>query len=115
MEYYSKQISKLIEELGRLPGIGAKTAGRLAFHIINMPEESVEALKEELQTNVEKAEADLNAVYADQELSRQTAQYNYDSSIAYGSYASLEYDNTIKNLQDAVVKDAQCYLKSLES
>jgi len=39
MEYYSKQISKLIEELGRLPGIGAKTAGRLAFHIINMPEE----------------------------------------------------------------------------
>lgn len=41
MEYYSSHISKLIEELSRLPGIGAKTAGRLAFHIINMPEEQV--------------------------------------------------------------------------
>ena len=44
MEYYSKHISKLIEELGRLPGIGAKSAGRLAFHIISMPKEQVESL-----------------------------------------------------------------------
>ena len=44
MEYYSKQISKLIEEFGRLPGIGSKTAARLAFHVINMPEEHVQAL-----------------------------------------------------------------------
>ncbi|MCI8454825.1 MAG: recombination protein RecR [Lachnospiraceae bacterium] len=44
MDYYSSQISKLIEELSRLPGIGAKTAQRLAFHIINLPEEQVERL-----------------------------------------------------------------------
>jgi recombination protein RecR len=44
MDYYSSQISKLIEELSRLPGIGAKTAQRLAFHIINMPEEQVKNL-----------------------------------------------------------------------
>ena len=44
MDYYSSQISKLIEELSRLPGIGAKSAGRLAFHIINMPKEQVEQL-----------------------------------------------------------------------
>lgn len=44
MEYYSSQISKLIEELSRLPGIGAKSAQRLAFHIINMPEEQVAKL-----------------------------------------------------------------------
>ncbi|ABX40438.1 recombination mediator RecR [Lachnoclostridium phytofermentans] len=44
MDYYSTQISKLIEELGRLPGIGAKSAQRLAFHIINMPKEQVEHL-----------------------------------------------------------------------
>lgn len=44
MEYYSKQISKLIEEFGRLPGIGSKTAARLAFHVIGMPEEHVESL-----------------------------------------------------------------------
>ena len=44
MDYYSSQISKLIEELGRLPGIGAKSAQRLAFHIIHMPQEQVEKL-----------------------------------------------------------------------
>ncbi len=44
MEYYSGQITKLIEELSRLPGIGAKSAQRLAFHIINMPEEQVDRL-----------------------------------------------------------------------
>ena len=44
MEYYSSHISKLIEELGRLPGIGPKSAQRLAFHIVNMPSEQVEAL-----------------------------------------------------------------------
>ena len=44
VDYYSIQISKLIEELGRLPGIGSKSAQRLAFHIINMPKEQVERL-----------------------------------------------------------------------
>ena len=44
MEFYSNEISKLIEELSFLPGIGAKSAQRLAFHIINMPEDEVEAL-----------------------------------------------------------------------
>lgn len=44
MEYFSREISKLIEELSSLPGVGAKTAQRLAFYIINMPEESVTSL-----------------------------------------------------------------------
>ena len=44
MDYYSSQISKLIEQLSRLPGIGAKTAQRLAFHMINMPLDQVEEL-----------------------------------------------------------------------
>lgn len=44
MDYYSSQITKLIEELSSLPGIGAKSAQRLAFHIINMPKERVERL-----------------------------------------------------------------------
>ncbi|WP_343210186.1 recombination mediator RecR [Anaerolentibacter hominis] len=44
MDYYSNQIGKLIECLGRLPGIGNKSAQRLAFHIINMPEEQVKEL-----------------------------------------------------------------------
>lgn len=44
MDYYSSQITKLIEELSKLPGIGNKSAQRLAFHIINMPSEQVENL-----------------------------------------------------------------------
>ena len=44
MDYYSSQISKLIEELSKLPGVGAKSAQRLAFHIINMPKEQVDEL-----------------------------------------------------------------------
>lgn len=34
----------MIDELSKLPGIGAKSAQRLAFHIINMPQEQVERL-----------------------------------------------------------------------
>jgi len=44
MNYYSSQIQSLIEELSRLPGIGPKSAQRLAFHIINMPKDQVERL-----------------------------------------------------------------------
>ena len=41
MDYYSSQISKLIEEFASLPGIGAKSAQRLAFHMINLPADRV--------------------------------------------------------------------------
>lgn len=50
MNYYSTSVTALIEELRRLPGIGTKSAQRLAFHIINMPEEHVEHLAETLVT-----------------------------------------------------------------
>ena len=50
MDYYSTQVTNLIEELRRLPGIGTKSAQRLAFHIINMPEEHVEHFAEVLVT-----------------------------------------------------------------
>ncbi|MGL5436584.1 MAG: recombination mediator RecR [Lachnospiraceae bacterium] len=46
MDYYSSQITKLIEELSKLPGVGAKSAQRLAFHIINMPQEQVTGLSD---------------------------------------------------------------------
>ena len=44
MDYYSSKITALIEELSRLPGIGAKSAQRLAFHVVNMPEDKVKHL-----------------------------------------------------------------------
>ena len=48
MDYFSDHISKLIGELEKLPGIGPKSASRLAFHIIDMPVEDVEALDSSL-------------------------------------------------------------------
>ncbi|MBQ6104950.1 MAG: recombination protein RecR [Lachnospiraceae bacterium] len=48
MEYYSDHISKLIAELGHLPGIGTKSAQRLAFFLINQPKEQVEKLTESI-------------------------------------------------------------------
>lgn len=55
MELYSGYIGKLIEELEKLPGIGAKSAQRMAFHIINLPPERVKRLADtmvEAKSNV---------------------------------------------------------------
>nr|WP_330373646.1 recombination mediator RecR [Niameybacter massiliensis] len=42
--YYGNKMISLIEELSRLPGIGAKSAQRLAFHIISLPKDKVQQL-----------------------------------------------------------------------
>jgi len=65
-----------------------------------LEEDSVTELEEELQSNVEKAKADLEAVEADQTLSRQQAKYTYDSSTAYSSYIDTEYSTTLQELQN---------------
>lgn len=46
MDYYGSQINTLIRQLSALPGIGGKSAQRLAFHIVNMPEEQVKQLSD---------------------------------------------------------------------
>ena len=42
-------LTKLIEQLQRLPGIGAKSAQRLAFHILKTPREDVEKLADAMR------------------------------------------------------------------
>ena len=44
MKYYAKALTKLTGELGKLPGIGGKSAQRLAFHILGMTDEQAEGL-----------------------------------------------------------------------
>lgn len=44
MDLYSGHMNKLIEELAGLPGIGSKSAQRLAFHLMNMPADKVKHL-----------------------------------------------------------------------
>ena len=50
MNYYSDSINNLIEEMASLPGIGPKSAQRLAFHILNLPESRVEHLANTILT-----------------------------------------------------------------
>lgn len=44
MDFFSEQITNLMEQLSYLPGIGSKSAQRLTFYILNMPEEKVKSL-----------------------------------------------------------------------
>ena len=39
MQVYARPVARLIDELSKLPGIGPKTAQRLAFHLLNAPAE----------------------------------------------------------------------------
>ena len=48
MGFYPKAIERLVTELGKLPGIGEKTAQRLAFHLIEAPAEEIEGLSNAL-------------------------------------------------------------------
>ena len=54
MDVYSSQITTLVEQLSRLPGIGAKSAQRLAFHILNMPEDQVASLSQAMTSASDK-------------------------------------------------------------
>ncbi len=47
---YAQPLQRLIEELKRIPGIGAKTAQRIAFHVIGLPQEDAERLAEAIRT-----------------------------------------------------------------
>lgn len=44
MDHYAKPLTRLINELGRLPGIGGKTAQRLAFHILSLPDDEARSI-----------------------------------------------------------------------
>ncbi len=48
MKYYAKPLSRLIAELSKLPGIGGKTAQRLAFHILSLSDEEARSLADSI-------------------------------------------------------------------
>ena len=54
MSSYPKTLERLVQELAKLPGIGEKTAQRLAFHIINLPQDEVLNLAQTLTSAKEK-------------------------------------------------------------
>ena len=46
MEYFPAALQNLADQFARLPGIGGKTAQRLAFHVLGLPEEDAKAFAE---------------------------------------------------------------------
>ena len=54
MNYYAKPLNKLIKELSRLPGIGGKTAQRLALHILSVDDREAFALTDAIREAKEK-------------------------------------------------------------
>jgi len=54
MEYYAAPVARLIEEFSKLPGIGRKTAQRLAFHVLNMRKEDAQNLSNAILEAIEK-------------------------------------------------------------
>ena len=43
MEYFPPALEKMVEQFARLPGIGHKTAQRLAFFVLSLPEGEAES------------------------------------------------------------------------
>jgi len=54
MRFVAEPIARLIEELNKLPGIGPKSAQRLAYHLLRSPDEEAKALAEAILTLKEK-------------------------------------------------------------
>ena len=50
MQYLPPAMEKLVEQFARLPGIGGKTAQRLAFHVLSLPEEEAQAFADAIVT-----------------------------------------------------------------
>ena len=44
MEFFPAPLENLVEQFARLPGIGSKSAQRLAFHVLNLPQDKAQAL-----------------------------------------------------------------------
>ena len=54
MDYFAPPVERLIEEFARLPGIGQKSAQRLAFHVLDMPKEDAEGFASAIREAKEK-------------------------------------------------------------
>lgn len=80
--YYAEPISRLIEELMRLPGIGPKTAQRLCFHILGVTREDAQRLADAIVTAREKIRyCSVCGDVTDAELCRLCASESRDKSV----------------------------------
>ncbi|MGX4601658.1 recombination mediator RecR [Faecalimicrobium sp. JNUCC 81] len=82
MQVYTGPITRLIEEFSKLPGVGRKTAQRLAFHVINMNTNDVEALsKAIIEAKREIKYCSVCCNISDNDICSMCANKNRDTSI----------------------------------
>ena len=48
MEYFPPALENLVEHFAKLPGIGRKTAQRLAFYVLSLPQEEADAFAQSI-------------------------------------------------------------------
>jgi len=98
VSYSSQSANVTVEEI--LISVGQKV--KAGDSLLKLTKESVEEIREQLETDFTEAKNDLNSIESNQRSSKLEAQQNYDSSILYGKYAQLEYDETIEAAQETV-------------
>lgn len=93
--------------------------------LLKLTEESVEEIRSQLEEDFTEAENDLQSIESEQKSSKLEATQTYDSSVLYGKYAQIEYDEAIEKAEDevesktesleAVQEELALYEKELES
>lgn len=82
MQVYTGPITRLIEEFSKLPGVGRKTAQRLAFHVINMNINDVESLSKAIvEAKREVKYCSICCNIADKEICSMCSNKNRDDSV----------------------------------
>ena len=91
MDYYSGYINQLIEQLSHLPGIGVKTAQRLAFHIMNMPADQAKRLADSICANVKRDHSVIMVVETTQDLAayEKTGKYDGVYHVLHGAISPM--------------------------
>ena len=70
--------------------------------LLKLTEESVEEIRSQLEEDFTEAENDLQSIESEQKSSKLEATQTYDSSVLYGKYAQIEYDEAIEKAEDEV-------------
>ena len=89
--------------------------------LYTLTQDSVDDIKDQLESDVNDAAEDLSTVQLDQSADRLSAKQTYESALAYGDYAGVEYNLKLNELQEKVedaqesLDDANEELESLQS
>lgn len=100
VSYTSQQAHVTVEEI--MVSTGQKVEkGTL---LLKLTEDSVEQIRNQLETDLTEAKNDLSSIESTQRSSKLEAKQNYDSSVLYGKFAQTEYDEAIEKDQETVTE-----------